>query len=186
MTDRTPTTTTNLDRYGNDALPWSRPHDLFANQTPGPEMAFYLSTTRPDGRPHAVGIGPLWFDGDLYFTSNPETRKSRNLAANPNCTITGRLEGLDISLEGVATRVTDPAILEQVAARYRAGRLARRGRGRRLHRAIQRPQRRSATVAPLPPHLPHRDRRRHRRAPRRNPLALRGLMRRGTKGGLRA
>ena len=121
MTDRTPTTTTNLDRYGHDALPWSRPRDLFVNQPPDEDTPFYLGTVRPDGRPHAAGIGPLWFDGDLYFTSNAETRKSRNLAANPACTISGRLDGLDIVFEGEATRVTDPTILEQVAARYRAG-----------------------------------------------------------------
>ena len=121
MTDRTPTTTTNLDRYGNDALPWSRARDLFANQPVDKDTPFFLSTVRPDGRPHAAGSGALWFDGDLYFTSNAETRKARNLAANPNCTISGRLDGLDIVFEGVATRVSDPATLEQVAARYREG-----------------------------------------------------------------
>ncbi|HEY8599802.1 MAG TPA: pyridoxamine 5'-phosphate oxidase family protein [Thermomicrobiales bacterium] len=121
MAYQAPTTTTNLDRYGNAPLPWSRPRDLFINQPPDEHTPFYLGTTRPDGRPHSAGIGPLWFDGDLYFTSNPETRKSRNLAANPACTISGRLNGLDIVFEGIATRVTDPTILEAVAARYRQG-----------------------------------------------------------------
>jgi hypothetical protein len=30
MTDRTPTETTNLDRYGFAELPWSRPRDILA------------------------------------------------------------------------------------------------------------------------------------------------------------
>ena len=42
------------------------------------------------------------------------------------------------------------------------GRVACRGGGRRVHRAVQRPQRRTAAVAPVPLHLPHRVRGRHR------------------------
>jgi hypothetical protein len=76
---------------------------------------------RPDGRPHAAGIGALWFDGDLYFTSSPQARKARNLATNPACTISARLEGIDIVLEGEAARVTDRSTLEEVARRYRDG-----------------------------------------------------------------
>lgn len=40
---------------------------------------------------------------------------------NPACTISARLEGIDIVLEGEATRVTDGPTLEQIAARYRSG-----------------------------------------------------------------
>ena len=54
-------------------------------------------------------------------TSNPDTRKARNLAANPACTISARLTGLDLVLEGEARRVTEPEVLEKAAAQYRAG-----------------------------------------------------------------
>jgi len=121
MTDRPPIETANLDRYGSPALPWARPHDLLAVTTQKLETPFFLGTTRPDGRPHAAGIGALWLDGDPYFTSAPETRKARNLATNAACTISVRLEGIDLILEGDATRVTDRATLEQVAALYREG-----------------------------------------------------------------
>ncbi|MBA3415922.1 MAG: pyridoxamine 5'-phosphate oxidase family protein [Chloroflexia bacterium] len=125
MTDREPIKTTNLDRYGNAALPWNRPRDLLA-ATPQPDVpggfgSAYLGTVRPDGRPHAAGIGPCWFAGDLYFKSGPETRKTRNLAANPAGTIAMRLAGIDLVLEGEATRVTDRPTLEAVAALYRQG-----------------------------------------------------------------
>jgi hypothetical protein len=119
MTDRTPTETTNLDRYGNPAIPWSRPRDRLALDTPKAETPCFLGTCDPDGRPHSAGIGALWLDGDLYIVSGPGTRKSRNLAANPACTISARLEGIDLVLEGEATRVTDPPTLERVAAQYR-------------------------------------------------------------------
>ena len=124
MTDRPPTETTNLDRYGNAPLPWSRAHDRIADppdaDSPAGDHTTFLSSVRPDGRPHSAPIGALWVDGDLYLTSNLETRKSRNLAANPACTISVRLEGIDLVLEGEAQLVTDRAVLEDVAARYRA------------------------------------------------------------------
>jgi hypothetical protein len=120
MPDRAPVETTNLDGYGNPALPWSRPRDLLA-VSPTPDIPFFLGTVRPDGRPHSAGIGALWHNGDFYIVSGPTTRKSRNLAANPACTITVRLAGLDLVVEGEATRVTDQPTLEQVAALYRAG-----------------------------------------------------------------
>jgi hypothetical protein len=63
----------------------------------------------------------VWHQGHLYFTSSPGTRKSRNLKANPACTISARLEGIDLVLDGAATRVTDGPTLEQVAGLYRAG-----------------------------------------------------------------
>jgi hypothetical protein len=121
MADQDPVEVTNLDRYGDPELPWSRAHDLLAAGTPTPDIPFFLGTVRPDGRPHSAGIGALWLDGDLYFTSSPGARKARDLAVNPAGTISARLDGLDLVLEGEATRVTDPSTLEQAAARYRAG-----------------------------------------------------------------
>ena len=119
MTDRQPTEVTNLDRYGDPVLPWSLPHDLLATGPKGPLVGFFLGTVRPDGRPHAAGIGAVWHDGDLYFTSGPGTRKARNLASNPACTISVKLPGMDLTLDGTATRVTQATILAQVASIYR-------------------------------------------------------------------
>jgi hypothetical protein len=68
MTDRQPTEITNLDQYGNPVLPWSRPHDLLASGPQGPLVGFFLGTVRPDGRPHAAGIGAVWHDGDPFHT----------------------------------------------------------------------------------------------------------------------
>jgi hypothetical protein len=119
MTDRQPAEVTNLDQYGNPVLPWSRPHDLLAFGPKGPMVGFFLGTVRPDGRPDAAGVGAVWHDGDLYFTSGPGTRKARNLAANPACTISVKLTGMDLTLAGAARRVAEPAILDRVAGIYR-------------------------------------------------------------------
>lgn len=120
MVDRAPVAVTNLDIYGSPPLPWSRPHDLLANGAPEAGITFFLGTSRPDGRPHAAGVGALWCDGDLYVVSGPGTRKSRNLAANPACTISVALRGIDLVFEGEATRVADGPTLERLAELYRA------------------------------------------------------------------
>jgi pyridoxamine 5'-phosphate oxidase-like protein len=121
MSESEPTAVTNLDRYGNQALPWSRARDSLLAGSPSPAVTFFLGTVGPDGEPHAAGVGGLWQDGDLYFTSGPGMRKSRDLAANPACTISVRLDGIDLVLEGTAARVTDRPTLEQVVASYREG-----------------------------------------------------------------
>jgi hypothetical protein len=120
MPDREPIETTNLDRYGSPPLPWSRPRELLAAE-PDPGIPWFLGTGRPDGAPHSAGVGAVWFDGDLYFTSSPTARKARNLAADPACTISVRLAGIDLVLEGDAKQETDPTTLDRVAAIYREG-----------------------------------------------------------------
>lgn len=120
-TENEPISTRNLDRYGSAELPWSRPRDILATDTPGADLTFFVATVRPDGRPHSAGVGAVWVDGALYFKGGPGTRRSRNLAANPACSVSVRLRGIDLVLEGEAHRVTDPSTLERVAAVYRAG-----------------------------------------------------------------
>jgi hypothetical protein len=65
-------------------------------------------------------VGALWVDGRFYFTSGAGTRKSRNLAANPNCVLSITLPDLDLVVEGRASTVTDQATLERLAQRYAA------------------------------------------------------------------
>ena len=49
---------------------------------------YWLSTVRPDGRPHAVPLDGVWLDDDWYFGGSPETVKQRNLEANPQAVMT--------------------------------------------------------------------------------------------------
>jgi Pyridoxamine 5'-phosphate oxidase len=116
-----PISTRNLDRYGSAELPWSRPRDILVSDTPVADLTFFVATVRPDGRSHSAGVGATWVDGALYFTSGPGTLKSRNLAVNPACSVSVRLRGIDLVLEGEAHRVTDAAALERLAAVYRTG-----------------------------------------------------------------
>ena len=83
---------------------------------------YWLSTVRPDGRPHVTPVLSVWLDGSLYFCTGPDERKARNLATNPHCVLTTGCnvlkQGLDLVVEGDATRVTDDVTLERVAEQY--------------------------------------------------------------------
>jgi len=78
------------------------------------EPVVWLSTMRPDGRPHIV---PVWFtwDGDaITFFSKPHAQKVRNLRANPNVTLGVGVpdEDMDIELiEGCAELIAEPAAI---------------------------------------------------------------------------
>jgi hypothetical protein len=64
MTDtmNEPISTRNLDRYGSAELPWSRPRDILASDTPDADLTFFVATVRPNGRPHSAGVGAVWVD----------------------------------------------------------------------------------------------------------------------------
>ena len=108
----------NLDIYGHDAIPWSRPLKQLEVQAREGNRTCWLATASPDGIPHLAAVGGIWVDGQFYFTSGPRTRKSRNLAANANCAISVSLDDIDVVVEGTAHKVTDTTTLERVANLY--------------------------------------------------------------------
>lgn len=121
MRDREPLETKNLDGYGNAALPWSRPKAVLDAIDASAMITWFLGTTGSSGRPHAAGVGAMWHDGGLYFTSGDGTKKSRDLAANPYASISVSLDGIDLVFEGRADRVTDRSTLDALAAKYASG-----------------------------------------------------------------
>jgi general stress protein 26 len=64
---------------------------------------YWVCSTRSDARPHAVPVWAVWLNAALYFSTDPSSRKARNLSANPATTI--HLESGDevVTLEGSAT-----------------------------------------------------------------------------------
>jgi hypothetical protein len=120
--------TTNLNQYGDEALPWDGVLDVLNTAFPDPpvpvlppnDVFTVLGTVRPDGRPHAAAVGSMWIDGAWWIVSGPGTQKSRNLEANPVCTLTARLPGIDVVFAGEARRVTDTPTLTRIAAHYHA------------------------------------------------------------------
>jgi nitroimidazol reductase NimA-like FMN-containing flavoprotein (pyridoxamine 5'-phosphate oxidase superfamily) len=74
---------------------------------------YWISTTRADGRPHAMPVWGLWLEGAVWFSTHPESQKGRNLAGRPE--VVAHLESGD-----------DVAIVEGVAEPVRGGDLLAR------------------------------------------------------------
>jgi nitroimidazol reductase NimA-like FMN-containing flavoprotein (pyridoxamine 5'-phosphate oxidase superfamily) len=85
-------------------------------------QVYWLSTVRPDGRPHVTPLISVWLDEALYFCTGPTERKAKNLARHPHCVVTTGSnaldEGLDLVLEGRAEKVTDEETLRRIADGY--------------------------------------------------------------------
>jgi len=83
---------------------------------------YWLSTVRPDGRPHVTPLLAVWLDGALYFCTGPTERKAKNLALNRHCVLTTGCnelsEGLDVVVEGEAVAVSNDATLQRLAEAY--------------------------------------------------------------------
>lgn len=69
---------------------------------------YWIGTTRPDGRPHAAPVWAVWVDGVIAFEAGPDSRRSRNIAANPAVVV--HLEWGDdiVIVEGVTEAVHRP------------------------------------------------------------------------------
>jgi general stress protein 26 len=85
---------------------------------------FWLSTVRRDGRPHVTPLPAVWLDGMLHFCTGDQEQKAKNLEAEPRCILTTGTNqfrsGLDVVVEGAATRVTDTAQLTRLASIWKS------------------------------------------------------------------
>ena len=120
---------TNLaDLYQLPVLDWARIEARLqaglsqAPGTGGPNRhTCWLATINPDGSPHVTGVGALWGDGCFWFETGQHTRKGRNLARDPRCTLSVATQEFDLVMDGAATLVTDPATVARLAARWAEG-----------------------------------------------------------------
>jgi hypothetical protein len=92
-----------------------------APETGGPDRhTCWLATVNQDGSPHVTGVGALWVEGAFWFETGEGTRKGRNLARDPRCTLSLATHGFDLVAEGEATKVTSPTTVSTMAAHWRA------------------------------------------------------------------
>jgi hypothetical protein len=120
MSDLKPLRAKNLSlpKYGLDQLEWEEVEKAVAAAVAGPHRSWFLTTLNPDGSPHTTGFGHVWRDGAVYLTTGPEVRKTRNLVADPRCTVAAPVAGYDVLFDGEAHRVTDPAVVRTLAEAY--------------------------------------------------------------------
>jgi hypothetical protein len=92
-------------------LPWSHVTEHMALA-----MHYWVCTVSPAGRPHATPVDGLWLDDRLYFGGSPQTRRNRNLAANPAVCVHVERGADVIVLQGAAQLHTpDRAIATRLA-----------------------------------------------------------------------
>ncbi|MEV6111716.1 pyridoxamine 5'-phosphate oxidase family protein [Streptomyces sp. NPDC052109] len=102
---------------GTSAHPWSDAETVLEKAE-----LFWVSTVRPDGRPHVTPLLAVWRDGALHFSTGPGERKALNLERNPHVVLTTGVnrwtEGYDVVVEGEAVRVTEDGRLRELAAAW--------------------------------------------------------------------
>src|ERR1700738_4487586 len=74
-----------------------------------------LSTVNEDGSPQVTAVGALWVDGTFWFQTGAGTRKGRNVARDPRCSVAVSIRDADVVIEGDAVRVTEPGALARIA-----------------------------------------------------------------------
>lgn len=105
--------------FPNDSkglLPWS-----WAEQRLKKSHNYWITTVKPDGSPHTMIVWGLWQDGRLLISTGSQSRKARNLAANPNCIVATEKANEAIIVEGVAELADVPArrkFLAQYTRKY--------------------------------------------------------------------
>lgn len=80
---------------------------------------YWVSTTSPDGRPHAMPVWGVWLGDGLRFSTSAASRKGRNLARDPRVVV--HLESGDevVILEGEVEETTlDDPLADAYEAKY--------------------------------------------------------------------
>ncbi len=81
---------------------------------------FWLATIHDhDGRPHIMPVWGVWLEDAFFFSTARKSRKGRNLAANPLCTITNDDGREAVIVEASASELANPAVLDRVVAAYK-------------------------------------------------------------------
>lgn len=84
-------------------LPWSH-----VSERMNAAMHYWVCSVDPDGRPHAMPVDGLWIDDKLYFGGSTETRRHRNMVANPAVCIHLESATEVITLQGEAHELRTP------------------------------------------------------------------------------
>jgi nitroimidazol reductase NimA-like FMN-containing flavoprotein (pyridoxamine 5'-phosphate oxidase superfamily) len=85
---------------------------------------YWLTTVRPDGRPHVTPLIAVWMDAALYFCAGDPDRKWKDLTTNQNVVLTtgnnAFRDTLDIVVEGEAVVVRDDAKVRRLGDAFEA------------------------------------------------------------------
>jgi nitroimidazol reductase NimA-like FMN-containing flavoprotein (pyridoxamine 5'-phosphate oxidase superfamily) len=98
---------------GKGLLPWSWACERLAKA-----HTYWVATTRADGSPHVMPVWGVWLDDSFCFSTGSQSRKARNLAADPRCVITCELNQDQIMVEGTAGLIVETELNRRFAEVY--------------------------------------------------------------------
>jgi Pyridoxamine 5'-phosphate oxidase len=98
---------------GKGLLPWT-----WAEERLITSHNYWFSTARPDGRPHTMPVWGVWSGNYFYFSTGRDSRKARNLAANPFCVITTESGAEAVIVEGQANEIPFARLPAAIADAY--------------------------------------------------------------------
>ncbi|RIK12630.1 MAG: pyridoxamine 5'-phosphate oxidase [Acidobacteria bacterium] len=83
-------------------------------------MHYWISSVRPDRRPHSVPRWGVWLDDRFWYDGAPTTRHTRNVEANPAVTLTLESGSEVVIVEGEshATRAHPDGLGARLAAAF--------------------------------------------------------------------
>ncbi len=96
-------------------FPWRRASKLLQAA-----RNYWIGTTRPDGRPHSAPVWGVWLDNVFYFSTGDDSRKARNIRANPRVSVHPETDNEAVIIEGAAEHIAAPAKLRRVWKAYNA------------------------------------------------------------------
>lgn len=101
---------------GSGLLPWAWAEERLARS-----HDYWLATVRPDdGRPHLMPVWGMWDGAALWFSCSGRSRKTCNLLATRQCSISTDDAIEPVVLEGAAELVEDPGLLRSMLDRENA------------------------------------------------------------------
>jgi general stress protein 26 len=94
-------------------LPWK-----WAEERLSRSHNYWLTTSRPDARPHSMIVWGIWVEGRFYFSTGAASRKAKNLGLNPHCIVCTEKAAEAVIVEGEASTVADATLLKRLAPFY--------------------------------------------------------------------
>ena len=79
---------------------------------------YWISTARPDGRPHLMIVWGVWWQDAFWFSTGPRTRKAKNIVHDPHVVIGTEKADEAVILEGTAEEIKDRSIWKQLVVRH--------------------------------------------------------------------
>ncbi|MHA2338698.1 MAG: pyridoxamine 5'-phosphate oxidase family protein [Candidatus Hodarchaeales archaeon] len=81
---------------------------------------YWLSTTKPNGDPHAIPIWGSWINDQFFFGGGPDTQNRKNLEKNPHIVIHSESGTKVVILEGVVGMLNDDKkLVEEIQKDYK-------------------------------------------------------------------